>query len=156
MKACPHIKIYQSKHSALIQSGYKASFLIAEIREISSSFLWTKYIGILWGDDIINSLICKFISTVQEMFRWKLQKFKISYLPYVLSNFHQNFTALFNFFYSFYWLNLNLDRISPLKLLHHHLSLKYKDYVQSSLVPNTWANQVNEKFTLVKKKKRSW
>ena len=37
-----------------------------------------------WGDDIINSLICIFISTVQEIFRWKIQKFIISYLPFFL------------------------------------------------------------------------
>ena len=30
--------------------------------------------GKLWGDDIINSLICIFISTVQETFRLKLRK----------------------------------------------------------------------------------
>ena len=32
--------------------------------------------GKLWGDDIINSLICIFISTVQEMFHWKLKNYK--------------------------------------------------------------------------------
>ena len=39
--------------------------------------IWKK-----WGDDIINSLICIFISTFQEMFREKLQIFTISDLPY--------------------------------------------------------------------------
>ena len=70
----------------------------------------------LWGDEIINSLICIFISTVQEMFRWKLRKFKISYLPNFLSDLHKFFTVLFKMFYSFNWINLNLDRISPLTL----------------------------------------
>ena len=61
-----------------------------------------------------DSLICIFILTVQEMFRWKLQQFKISYLPYFSSDFNQIFTVLFEMFYSFYWINLILDRISPL------------------------------------------
>ena len=40
------------------------------------------------------------------------------YLHYYLSDLHQIFTALCsNLFYSFYWLNLNLDRISPLTRL---------------------------------------
>ena len=56
--------------------------------------VYTKY-GNLWGDEIINSLICIFMSTVQEMLRWKLQKFKISYLPYSLSDLHQIFTVPF-------------------------------------------------------------
>ena len=55
----------------------------------------------LSGNDIINSLICIFIS----MFCENLQHFKIS-----LSNFNQNFTTLFVFFLSIYW-NWNLDRI---------------------------------------------
>ena len=32
------------------------------------SFLYTKWNGKLWGDDIINSLICIFIATGQELF----------------------------------------------------------------------------------------
>ena len=68
----------------------------------------------MWGDEIINSLICIFISTVQEMFRWKLRKLKVSYLSYFLSDLHQIVPVLFYFFFSFYWINLNLDRISPL------------------------------------------
>ena len=61
--------------------------------------------GKLWGDDIINSLICIiciFISTVQEMFHWKLWKFKISYSLFFIqftSNFH---CSVQFFFYSFY------------------------------------------------------
>ena len=46
-----------------------------------------------------------------EMFRWK---FKNSYLPYLLSDLHHIFTVLFEMFYSFYWINLNLDWIFPL------------------------------------------
>ena len=43
----------------------------------------------------------------------KIQNFM--YLnPYFLSDLHQIFTVLFQMFYSFYWINLNLDQISPL------------------------------------------
>ena len=55
--------------------------------------------GKMW-DDVINSLIC-IISTVQEMFRWKLQKFRMSYLPYLLSDWHQFFPLLFEVFLLF-------------------------------------------------------
>ena len=48
----------------------------------------------LWGDDIINSLIWIFIRTGQEMFSEKNVKFKMSYLPYFSSNFHNFFTVL--------------------------------------------------------------
>ena len=51
----------------------------------------------------------------QEMFHWKLWKFKISY--YFLSDLHQIFTVLFEMFYSLYWINLNMDWISPLSLV---------------------------------------
>ena len=73
---------------------------------------WKLIHGKLWGNDIVNSFICIFISTVQEKF------------PYFLSNLHQIFTALFEMFYSFYWINLNPDRGSPLNfgsfLSHTH------------------------------------
>ena len=36
----------------------------------------------------------------QEMFCWKLQNFKISYLPYFVSNLHQIFTVLFEFYFT--------------------------------------------------------
>ena len=42
----------------------------------------------LWGDDIINSLIWIFIRTGQEMFSEKIWNFKMSQLPYFLSDFH--------------------------------------------------------------------
>ena len=47
----------------------------------------------LWGDDI-NSLIWIFIRTGQEMFSEKMWNFKMSYLPYFSSNFHNFFTVL--------------------------------------------------------------
>ena len=37
-----------------------------------------KIYGKQWGDDIINSLICIFISTGQEMFCENLWNFKVS------------------------------------------------------------------------------
>ena len=79
-----------------------------------NNFIYTKYMENCEAMTSINSLICIFILTVQEMFRWKSRKFKISYLHYVLSDLHQIFTVPFEFFYSFYWINLHLDRISPL------------------------------------------
>ena len=42
--------------------------------------------------------------------------FNISNLPYFLSDLHQISTVLFEMFDSFYWMNWNLDRISPLMI----------------------------------------
>ena len=48
----------------------------------------------LWGDDIINSLIWLIIRTGQEMFSEKMWNFKMSQLPYFLSDFHNFCTNL--------------------------------------------------------------
>ena len=48
----------------------------------------------LWGHDIINSLIWIFIRTGQEMFSEKMWNFKMSQLPYFLSDFHHFCTIL--------------------------------------------------------------
>ena len=56
----------------------------------------------LWGDDIINSLIWIFIRTGQEMFSEKMWNFKMSQLPYFLSDFHHFAQSVGNF-YSFFW-----------------------------------------------------
>ena len=48
----------------------------------------------LWGDDIINSLIWIFIRTGQELFSEKMWNFKMSQLPYFLSDFHHVCTNL--------------------------------------------------------------
>ena len=48
----------------------------------------------LWGDDITNSLIWIFIRTGQEMFSEKIWNFKMSQLPYFLSDFHNFWTNL--------------------------------------------------------------
>ena len=55
------------------------------------------------------------ISTVQDRFWWKLRKFIIPYLPYILSDLYKIFTVLFEIICSLYWLNFNLDRIFPLR-----------------------------------------
>ena len=48
----------------------------------------------LWGDDITNSLIWIFIRTGQEMFSEKMWNFRMSQLPYFLSDFHNFCTNL--------------------------------------------------------------
>ena len=48
----------------------------------------------LWGDDITHSLIWIFIRTGQEMFSEKMWNFKMSQLPYFLSDFHNFCTNL--------------------------------------------------------------
>ena len=48
----------------------------------------------LWGDDITNWLIWIFIRTGQEMFSEKMWNFKMSQLPYFLSDFHHFCTNL--------------------------------------------------------------
>ena len=65
------------------------------------------------------------ISTVQEMFRWKLRKFKISYHPYFqLSDLLQMFAVLFEICYSFNWINFkNLNWISPKSLKFTKLTI---------------------------------
>ena len=115
-------KISRIVISAMFQTAVDCSyngmcFYIFEQKKKKKSSLiklYTKYEKV--GNDIINSLICIFISTVQEMFCWKLQKLQILCLPDFLSNLHQIFTVLFEIVYSFYWINLNLDWISPLNL----------------------------------------
>ena len=81
-----------------------------------SQFSIYKIHGKLWGDEI-NSLISIFISIVQEIFHWKLRKYKYEHIVssfFFSSDLYQNFTVLFEMLYSFYWINLNLGRISPL------------------------------------------
>ena len=70
--------------------------------------------------------------TVQEVFRWKLRKLKILYLPYFLSDLHQLFTVLFENFYSLYGLHLNLDRISPLSYVQTIRGVQYANYLHAA------------------------
>ena len=116
-QTCQSISLYQNISEQTLFCIYsewiwgKIYFLIAEIWD----FIYVnKIYGKLWGDDIINSLICIFISTVQESFdenygHSKCHIFLIFYLIYFkLSLFCSKL------FYSFCWINSNLESISPL------------------------------------------
>ena len=113
IKTCENMSQYQNTSEQTI------GFLIAEIYRIFV-ISGNRINGKLWGDDIISSLVSIFTSTVtvQEMFREILRKFKMSYLPYFVIRFiHQSFTLrlMFEMFYSFFWINLILDRSFPFK-----------------------------------------
>ena len=71
----------------------------------------------LWGDDITNSLIWIFIRTGQEMFSEKMWNFKMSQLPYFLSDFHHFCTNLWGNFYSFFWNYVNSGLDFPFKTI---------------------------------------
>ena len=75
----------------LIQ-GY-AFTCICKKNEIFQNFIYNIH-DKLWGDDITNSLIWIFIRTGQEMFSEKMWNFKMSQLPYFLSDFHNFSTNL--------------------------------------------------------------
>ena len=62
-------------------------YLYLEKNENLQNFMYNIY-DKLWGDDITNSLIWIFIRTGQEMFSEKMWNFKLSQLPYFLSDFH--------------------------------------------------------------------
>ena len=115
-QACKSMSQYQSKHySAFIQSEYKANFTFSKLKYGIFVITVNKILmANCEGDDIINSLICIFISTVQEKFCWNLRKLKMSYLRYFYIRFTSNCHCYVWIFYSFYWINLNLYRISPL------------------------------------------
>ena len=68
-------------------------YLYLEKNENCQTFMYNIY-DKLWGDDITNSLIWIFIRTGQEMFSGKMWNFKMSQLPYFLSNFHNFWTNL--------------------------------------------------------------
>ena len=91
----------------LIQGCY---YLYLEKNENFQNFMYNIY-DKLWGDDITNSLIWIFIRTGQEMFSEKMWNFKMSQLPYFLSDFHHFCTNLWGNFYSFFWnyVNSGLD-----------------------------------------------
>ena len=72
----------------------------------------------LWGDDITNSLIWIFIRTGQEMFSEKMWNFKMSQLPYFLSDFHNFCTKICGEIFTLsFEIMLILDWTSPLILL---------------------------------------
>ena len=68
-------------------------YLYLEKNENFQNFMYNIY-DKLWGDDITNSLIWIFIRTGQEMFSEKMWNFKMSQLPYFLSDFHNFCTNL--------------------------------------------------------------
>ena len=79
--------------------------------------MWTKY-GKLWGDNIINSFAYSywlFTKCYDENYRISKCHIFLLFLSYLLPI----FTVLFKMFYSFYWLNSNLDWISPLTACYH-------------------------------------
>ena len=75
-----------------------------EKNENVQHFIYTEYMenceSMRWDHRLTHLHI--FILIAQELFRSKLQKFKISYLPNFLSGLHQIFTVLFEMFYFFY------------------------------------------------------
>ena len=73
------------------------------------------------------------------------QNSKFLYLPYFLSDLHQIFTVLFEIFYSFYWINLNLDRISPLINAVDPIEL----FHVTSCCPPTWPLLLQRKSILI-------
>ena len=87
----------------------------AKKKKIIFKIVCTKYMG---NCEAMRSSTHSFAYSYRlfkKCFWWKLQKFKISYLPYLLSHLkHQMFTVIFEMFYSFSWNNLNLNRVSPL------------------------------------------
>ena len=68
----------------------------------------------LWGNDITNSLIWIFIRTGQKMFSENMWNFKMSQLPYFLSDFHHFCTNLKGIFTLSFEIMVILDWISPL------------------------------------------
>ena len=96
-------------------------YMFEQKNEKCQNFIY-KINGQLWSDDIINSLICIFISTLQENVSLEITKIRnfISSL-FSKSNLHQIFTVLFEMFYSFYWINLNLEPDFSFKICGFHL-----------------------------------
>ena len=84
----------------------------------------------LWGDDITNSLIWIFIRTGQEMFSEKIRNFKMSQLPYFLSDFHHFCTNLWGNFYSFFWNYVNSGLDFPFKFSRR---LRLQDFLGFTL-----------------------
>ena len=88
-----------------------SNYYIPDFRHFSEQNTWK-----LLGGEIINSPICIFISTVQEMLWWKLNTIIHNFISSLFFiRFTSNFNVLFEMFHSFNWINLNLDWISPLR-----------------------------------------
>ena len=111
VKRCSHIKIYQVKHyPAFIHSGYSCAVLL------SHSWIWDfrhfcEKIW-LWGDD--NHQLTHLHVHVDCLRNVSLKITTIENVvsSYFITHLHQIFTVLLK--KKIYWINLNLDRISPL------------------------------------------
>ena len=79
------------------------------------NFIYSTYEK-LWGHDIINSLIWIFIRTGQEMFSEKMWNFKMSQLPYFLSDFHNFAPICREIFTLSFEIMIILDWTSPLRI----------------------------------------
>ena len=110
------IKLNIIMHLSSVDRQVSTFSYIAEIWDFVISV--NKIHGKLWGDDMINSLICIFIATVQEMLRWKLRKFKVHIFFFIrfTSHFH---CSVKKCRLIFYWFNLKETQthISSLLLL---------------------------------------
>ena len=100
---------YEKVKTCLMSTLNKCRIMFALIYMQKEEDNFQKFIykihGKLRGDEIINSLICIFISTVQVMFHLKLRFFFFffsSFFSHFKSELHQIFTVLFEMFYSFY------------------------------------------------------
>ena len=79
-----------------------------------SAFLWTKLMETWEAITIINSLNCIIHIDCSRNISLKITEIHNFISSLFLSDLHKFFTVLFEIVNSFYWLNLILDRISPL------------------------------------------
>ena len=129
VKACPYNKLYQSTHySALIRVDIRQALLSHSWNMGFSSFLWTKYMGNCEAMTVIH-IDCS------RNVRWKLRKFKISYLPYFSSDLHQIFTVLLEI------LTLSIDLKD--KLPQAFMVIEWMEDDFRNLTANVWANLEN-------------
>ena len=110
-------------------------FLIAEIWNFRH--FCQKIHGKLWGHDIINSLICIFISFCSRHVSLKITEIQNSYLPYFLSDLHQIFYCSV--------------RICSLSLFHQRyaLPLSYQPFSYIKIVQNAYIYFNNFIFILL-------
>ena len=99
----PIFQLWESK-TCYIFTLNKCRIMFALIWGYAFTYL-SKYEQFWW-------LICILLLTLQEMFHWKFQSV-ISSLFFI--RFTSNCQSSVQNIYSFYWINLNLDRISPIK-----------------------------------------
>ena len=98
-------------------------YMFEQNNEKVSKILYTKYMENCEAMTSTQSFAYSYW-LFKKCFLENYEKFKISYLPYILSDLHQIFIVLFEISYSFYWINLNLDRISPLIVIQAYSAQK--------------------------------